>query len=91
MSQRLAFEWLGQYQIYYALKRKETYIPEELDRSHLTGTFADDKFKRFYPRQQLRPDRTPNLGLKVIPTLEDFLADDSDNNLSDAPTSFANF
>ncbi len=91
MSRKLAFKWLGQYQIYYALKRKGTYILEELDRSHLTGTFADDKFKRFHSHQQICPDCTPNLGLKVIPTLEDFLADDSDNNLSDAPASFANF
>ena len=37
---KLAFKWLGPYQIYNSLKDKDTYMLEELDGSRLAGTFA---------------------------------------------------
>ena len=79
MSQRLAFKWLGPYRIRDAVKEKGTYLLEELDRSHLAGTFAGDRLKKFHPRQQLRLNHTPELDQEVVPTLEDFLATDDDN------------
>ena len=69
MSRKLSFEWLGPYRICDAIKDKSTYILEELDRSQLAGTFADDKLKKFHPRQQLQLDHAPNLDHKEIPTL----------------------
>lgn len=54
-------------------------------------TCTDDRLKKFHPCQQLRLDRAPDLDQEVIPTLEDFLADGSDNNLSGASYYFANF
>ena len=83
MSQKLAFKWLGPYRIHDAVKEKGTYLLEELDGSRLAGTFAGDRLKKFHPRQQLRLDRAPDLDQEVVPTLENFLADDSD--LSDVP------
>lgn len=91
MSQKLTFKWQGPYRIYNDVKGKKTYMLEELDGSHLAGFFAGDRLKKFHPRQQLRLDRTSDLGQEVIPTLEDFLADYSDDNLSDVPANFANF
>ena len=71
------------------MKEKGTYLLEELDGSRLAGTFAGDRLKKFHPRQQLRLDRAPDLDQEVVPTLEDFLADDSD--LSDVPDDVFDF
>ena len=88
MLQKLAFKWLGPYRIYNAVEGKGTYMLEELDGSHLAGTFAGDRLKKFHPRQRLRLDGTPNLDQEMVPTLEDFLATD-DSDLSDVPDNFA--
>ncbi len=45
MSRKLAFKWLGPYRGYDAVKDKGAYMLEELDGSHLAGTFAGDRFK----------------------------------------------
>ena len=87
MSRTLSFRWLGPYRICDAVKDKGTYMLEELDGSRLAGTFAGDRLKKFHPRQELRLDQTPDLTHEVVPTLEDFLADDSDE-LSDVPDDF---
>ncbi len=88
MSQKLAFEWLGPYRIYNTVEGKGTYMLEELDGSHLAGTFAGNRLKKFHPRQRLHLDHIPNLDQEVVPTLEDFLATD-DDNLSDVPDYFS--
>lgn len=49
-SQKLDFKWLGLYRIYNAVEGKRTYMLEELDRLHLAGTFAGDRFKKFHLR-----------------------------------------
>lgn len=88
MSRKLAFKWLGPYRIYNAVEEKGTYMLEELNGSHLAGTFAGDRLKKFHPRQQLHLDYIPDLDQEVLPTLEDFLAAD-DDNLSDVPDDFS--
>ena len=90
MLQKLAFKWLGPYKIYNAVEGKGMYMLEELDGSHLAGTFAGDRLKKFHPRQQLRLDGTPDLDQEVVPTLEDFLATD-DGDLSNVPDNFADY
>ena len=89
MLQKLAFKWLSPYRIYNVVEGKGTYMLEELDRSHLAGTFAGDRLKKFHPRQRLRLDGTPNLDQEMVPTLEDFLAI-NDSDFSDVPDIFAN-
>ena len=58
---------------------------EELDGSRLASTFAGDRLKEFHPRQRLQLDHAPNLDQEEIPTLDDFLASDSDSDLFEAP------
>ncbi len=58
---------------------------EELDGSRLAGIFADDRLKKFYPRQRLQLDHAPDLDHEEISTLDNFLIGDSDSNLSNAP------
>ena len=48
MSRKLAFKWLGAYQISDAVRDKGTYMLEELDGSQLAGTFAGDRLKKFH-------------------------------------------
>ncbi len=85
MSRKLAFQWLGPYQISDAVKDKGTYMLEELDGSQLAGTFAGDTLKKFHPWQRRQLDHVLDQGDEEILTLEEFLAGDSDSNLSDAP------
>ncbi len=89
MSRQLAFKWLGQYRISDAVRDKCTYMLEELDGSQLAGTFAGDRLKKFYPRQRLQLGHVPDQSDEEIPTLEEFLAGDSDSDLSDAPPDFS--
>lgn len=90
MSQKLAFKWLGPYRIYNTVEGKGTYMLKELDGSRLAGTFAGDRLKKFYPRQSLRLDHVPDLTREDVPTLEDFLTDDRDDDeLSDVPDNFS--
>ena len=86
MSRKLSFKCLGLYRICNAVKDKGTYMLEELDRSRRAGNFAGDRLKKFHPCQRLQLDHAPNLNNEEIPTLDDFLAGDSDSELSDAPT-----
>ena len=88
MSQKLSFRWLGPCRISDAVKDKGTYMLEEPDGSRLCGTFAGDRLKKFHSRQQLHLDHTPDLDLEEIPNLDDFLAADSDSDLSDVPDDF---
>lgn len=88
MSRKLFFKWLGPYRICDTVKDKGTYMLEELDGSRLAGTFAGDRLKKFHPHQQLQLDHAPNLDHEEIPTLDDFLAGDSDSELSDAPDDY---
>ena len=88
MSRKLAFKWLGPYQIHNSVKDKGTYMLEELDGSRLAGTFASDRLKKLYPRQRLQQDHVPDLEHEEIPTLDDFLAGDDDSDLSDASDKF---
>ena len=88
MSRKLSFKWLGPYRICDAVKDKGTYMLEELDGSRLAGTFAGDRLKKFHPRQRLQLDHAPNLDHEEIPTLSNFLAGDSDSELSEAPDDF---
>lgn len=88
MSRKLSFKWLGPYRICDAVKDKGTYVLEELDGSRLAGTFAGDRFKKFHPRQRLQLDHAPDLDREEIPTLDNFLAGDSDSDLSDALDDF---
>ncbi len=53
MSIKLSFKWLSPYQISELVKNKSTYMLEELDGTHLAGTFAGDRLKIFHPRQEL--------------------------------------
>ena len=64
---------------------------EELNGSRLAGTFAGDRLKKFHPRQRLHLDHDPDLDLEERPTLDDFLASDSDSDLSEAPNSFPDY
>ena len=89
MSRKLSFKWLGPYRIANAVKDKGTYMLEELDASQLAGTFADNRLKKFHPRQRLQLDHAPDLDGEEIPTLDRFLADDSASDLSDAPDDFS--
>ncbi len=91
MSRKLSFKWLGPYRICDAIKDRGTYIVEELDGSRLAGTFAVDRLKKFHPRQRLQLDHAPNLDHEEILTLNDFLAGDSDSDLSDAPDNLSAF
>ena len=88
MSRKLAFKWLGPYRITNVVKDQGTYMLQELDGSQLSGTFAGDRLKKFHPRQRLQLDHAPNLNNEEIPTLDDFLAGDSDSELSDPPDDF---
>ena len=58
--QKLAFKWLGPYQISNAIKDKGTYMLEEFDRLQLANISADNRLKKFHPWQQLYLDHTPN-------------------------------
>ena len=49
MLRKLAFKWLGPYQISNAVKDKGTYMLEELDGLQLAGTFAGNRLKKFHP------------------------------------------
>ncbi len=91
MSRKLSFKWLGPYRICDAIKDKDTYILEELDGLRLAGTFAGDRLKKFHPCQRHQLDHAPNLDHKEIPTLNDFLSDDSDSDLSDASDDLSAF
>ena len=82
MSRKLAFKWLGTYRISDAVRDKCMYMLEELDGSLLGGTFAGDRLKKFHPRQRLQLDHVPDQGDEKIPTLEEFLAGDSDSDFS---------
>lgn len=86
--QKLAFKWLGLYQIYNAVKEKKTYMLEELDGLHLAGTFASDRLKKFYSRKRLQLDHIFHLDHEKIPTLNEFLAGDSDSKLFDTPNNY---
>lgn len=85
MSRRFSFRWLKPYKIYDTVKDKGTYMLEELDVSRQACTFADDRFKKFHPRQRLYLDHSPNLHLEEIPNFDDFLAGNSDSDLFDVP------
>ena len=91
ISRKLSFKWLWPYRICDAIKDKGTYILEELDGLRLAGTFADDRLKKFHPRQRLQLDHALNLDHEEILTLNDFLAGDSDSDLSDAPDDLSAF
>ena len=91
MSRKISFKWLGPYRICNAVKDKGTYMLEELDGSRLAGTFAGDKLKKFHPRQQLQLDHVPDLDLEERPNLDEFLAGDSDSDLSEAPDDFLDY
>ena len=88
MLRKLAFKWLGPYQISDVIKDKGTYILKKLDGLQLIDIFAGDRLKKFYYWQRLQQDHTLNLNYKKIPTLSDFLADDNDSDLSDTPNNF---
>lgn len=49
MSCKLAFKWLGLYQIYNSID-KDIYMLEKLDRSRLAGIFAGNRLKKFHLR-----------------------------------------
>ena len=49
MSQKLAFKWLGPYQISDTVRDKGMYMLEELNGPRLTGTFACDGLQKFHP------------------------------------------
>ena len=85
MFRKLAFQWLGLYQIYNSVKDKDKYMLEELDISRLAGTFAGDKLKKFHLQQRLQLDNAPDLGEKKISTLDNFLAGDDNSDLCDTP------
>lgn len=58
---------------------------EELDGSHLAGTFAGDRLKKFHPRQRLHLDHTPDLDVAELPNLDDFLYSKGDSDLFHIP------
>ena len=88
MSCKLAFKWLGPYQICNLIKDKSIYILEKLDRSQLAGIFTGDKLKKFHLRQQLQLYYIPYLVHEEIPTLNDFFAGNNNSDLPDAPDDF---
>ncbi len=83
MLQKLAFKWLGPYRITEAVTDKGTYLLEELDGTQLAGTFAGDRLKKFHPRQKLCLGHQPDLDHEIVPNLEDLLASESDDALSE--------
>ncbi len=85
MSRKLAFTWLSPYQIFDEVRDKGMYILEKLDGSQLAGIFAGDRLKEVHLQQRLQLDHVLDQSDKEIPTLEEFFADDSDSNFSDAP------
>lgn len=64
------------------VKDKGTYMLEKLDESHLSSTFAGDRLKRFYPRQQLQLDNAPNLDYEKSPNLDNFFLNNGNSDLS---------
>ncbi len=56
---------------------------EELDGSRLASILSDNRLKKFHLRERLQLDHTTNLDHEEIPTLDDFLANDIDSDLSD--------
>lgn len=70
------------------MKDKETYILEELDRSHLANTFAGDRLKKFHLCQQLQLDYIPNLGHEEVSTLNQFFVGNSNSKLSNTPNNY---
>ncbi len=89
ISRKLAFKWLGLYRISDVVRDKGTYMLEELNGSRLAGIFAGGRLKKFHLRQRLQLDHVPDQSDEEIPTLEEFLAGDSDSDLSDAPPDFS--
>ncbi len=85
MSRKLAFKWLGPYRISNIVKDKGIYMLDELNRSRLAGTFADNRLKKFHPRQRLQLDHAPDLDHKEIPNFDNFLIGDSNSDLSNTP------
>lgn len=51
MLQKLVFRWLSLCKIYNIVKKKKIYMLERLDKSHLAGTFAKTRFKKFHYRK----------------------------------------
>jgi hypothetical protein len=51
-SKKLSFRWFGPYRIASVIPDKGIFMLEELDGSHLRGTFAANRIKRFFPRQE---------------------------------------
>lgn len=49
ISSKLSFKWLELYRIYNTVKGKGIYIPQELDRLQLAGTFTDNRLKKISP------------------------------------------
>lgn len=88
ISQKLSYKWLRPYKICDMVKNKGIYIFEKFDRLWLAGTFAGDRLKKFHPRQWLQLDYAPNLNNQKILTLNDILASDSNNELSDRSDNF---
>lgn len=70
------------------MNEKRTYILEELNGLYLVGTYVVDKLKKCHPHQQLYFDHISDFNQEVISTLEVFLADDSNVNLSDRLNNF---
>lgn len=54
------------------MKDKSMYILEELNRLHLSSTFAGNKLKKFQPQLQLHLDYIPNLDYEELSNLEEF-------------------
>ncbi len=61
---------------------KGSYLHEGLDGTPLAGTFAGDQLKKFHSRQELLLDHQRDLDQEIVPNLDDLLASESDNALS---------
>ena len=62
---------------------KGTHLLKELDRAPLASIFEGGRLKKFYPGQEQGLDHQHNLDHKIFPNLEDLLALESDNALSE--------
>lgn len=88
MFRKLSFEKLGLYKFFKAVKDKGTYMIEKLFGLQLTGRFADNGLKKFHPHEHLWIDFILNLEEEQILTLDNFLADNNNIDLSDRSDKF---
>lgn len=85
LLQKVFLKWLGLYGICNLVKDKDIYILEKLNRLHLSGSFAGDKFQIFHPWQQFYLKNLLNFVNKELSNLVKNYFNGIDSNFSDIP------